>query len=71
MPITEAGKVRSLLDKASPNGTEKFDFWSMKNAGVVSGDQVERVARFFAAGIVCENPKQFGLNDQTLSEIGK
>jgi hypothetical protein len=35
----------------------------------VQGAQVERVARFFAAGIVCENPAQFGLKEKPFSSL--
>ena len=39
----------------------------MKEAGVVNDEQVESVARFFAAGIVADNPASFGLQDEPLS----
>jgi hypothetical protein len=69
MPLDEAGQVKLALENADPGGRERYDFWKMKNAGVVRGEQVERVARFFAAGIVCENPRQFGLKDEPLSSL--
>jgi pSer/pThr/pTyr-binding forkhead associated (FHA) protein len=69
MTMDQAGKVRTELEKRDPGGQGRFDFWKMKNAGVVQGDQVERVARFFAAGIVCENPRQFGLTEKQLSSL--
>ncbi|MGI8567528.1 MAG: FHA domain-containing protein [Pyrinomonadaceae bacterium] len=61
MTLQEAGKFNDELEKNDPGGQNRYDFWKMKNAGVVSGEQAERVARFFAAGIVGENPKEFGL----------
>ena len=69
MTLDEAGKVRVALEGKDPGGQQRSDFWKMKNAGVVSGPQVERVARFFAAGIVCENPVQFGLKEKPLSSL--
>ncbi|MDX6712763.1 MAG: family transcriptional regulator, regulator of embCAB operon [Blastocatellia bacterium] len=69
MSLDQAGKVRTEMERKDPGGQDRFDFWKMKNAGVVQGDQVERVARFFAAGIVCENPRQFGLNQKQLSSL--
>ncbi len=69
MTLDEAGKVRIELEKQDPGGQARYDFWRMKNAGVVQGAQVERVARFFAAGIVTENPRQFGLNEKQISSL--
>jgi hypothetical protein len=69
MTLDDAGKVRVALESKDPTGQQRTDFWKMKNAGVVSGPQVERVARFFAAGIVCENPTQFGLKEKPLSSL--
>jgi FHA domain len=69
MTLDQAGKVRTELEKKDPGGQNRYDFWKMKNAGVVQGDQVERVARFFAAGIVTENPEQFGLKQKRLSSL--
>lgn len=46
--------------------TDRRDFWKM----LKSPEQKDRVARFFAAGIVCENPQKFGLNrDRALSNL--
>ena len=69
MTLDDAGKVRTELEKKDPGGQNRYDFWKMKNAGVVQGNQVERVARFFAAGIVTENPEQFGLKQKRLSSL--
>jgi hypothetical protein len=69
MTLDEAGKVKAELEQKDPGAQLRFDFWKMKNAGVVKGDQVERVARFFAAGIVAENPQRFGLQDRPLSSL--
>jgi hypothetical protein len=69
MTADEAGAVQQQLESKDPTGQARYDFWRMKNAGVLKGDQVERVARFFAAGIVAENPQQFGLNEQPLSSL--
>ena len=69
MTLDEAGQVRVALESKDPSGQGRSDFWKMKNAGVVQGAQVERVARFFAAGIVCENPAQFGLKEKPFSSL--
>jgi hypothetical protein len=69
MSVDEAGKVRLALESKDPGGQSRGDFWKMKSAGVVQGEQVQRVARFFAAGIVCENPSQFGLKEKPLSSL--
>jgi hypothetical protein len=70
MPISDAGNVLATLQAKDPGGDQRFDFWKMKNAGVVGGEQIDRVARFFAAGIVCENPQRFGLRqDKPLSSL--
>lgn len=70
MPMTEAGNVVVALQTKDPGGDQRFDFWKMKNASVVGGDQIDNVARFFAAGIVCEDPQRFGLRqDKPLSSL--
>ena len=69
MSLDEAGEVQQRLEAKDPTGEGRYDFWRMKNLGVVKGDQVERVARFFAAGIVSENPQQYGLNEPSLSTL--
>ena len=69
MTLDEAGQVRVALEGKDPSGQGRTDFWKMKNAGVVQGAQVERVARFFAAGIVCENPAQYGLKEKPFSSL--
>jgi pSer/pThr/pTyr-binding forkhead associated (FHA) protein len=69
MSLDEAGEVQQRLEAKDPTGEGRYDFWRMKNMGVVKGEQVERVARFFAAGIVSENPQQYGLNEPPLSTL--
>jgi len=69
MPLDEAGKIQQQLELKDPNAQGRYDFWKMKSMGVVKGEQIERVARFFAAGIVMENPQQFGLNEPPLSTL--
>jgi hypothetical protein len=70
MPISEVGNVITALQTKDPGGDQRFDFWKMKNAGVVGDQQVDNVARFFAAGIVCEDPQRFGLKqDKPLSSL--
>jgi FHA domain-containing protein len=69
MSLDEAGEVQQRLEAKDPTGEGRYDFWRMKNAGVVKGEQVERVARFFAAGIVIENPQQYSLNEPSISTL--
>lgn len=69
MSVDEAGAVSTALAQKDPDRRLRGDFWKMKAAGVVQGAQVERVARFFAAGIVFENPSQFGLKGEPLSTL--
>ncbi len=69
MTIDEAGKLKTTLEEKDPAGQMRGDFWKMKNAGVVKDEQVTRVARFFAAGIVGENPTQFGLKEKPFSSF--
>jgi pSer/pThr/pTyr-binding forkhead associated (FHA) protein len=69
MTLDQAGVVQQQLEIKDPTGQARYDFWRMKSLGVVNGEQTERVARFFAAGIVIENPQQFGLNEPPLSTL--
>ena len=69
MPLDEAGKIRDNLENQDPGRQWRYDLWKMKEDGVVSGEQVERVARFFAAGIVIENPATFGLQNKPMSSL--
>lgn len=65
----ETGKFIQALQNADPEEKDRYDFWKMKNKRVVNGEQVEMVARFFAAGIVAENPGHFKLRDEQLSKL--
>ncbi|HEX7315397.1 MAG TPA: FHA domain-containing protein [Pyrinomonadaceae bacterium] len=69
MSVDDAGELSKALAEKDPGRRLRGDFWKMKSMGVVQGAQVERVARFFAAGIVFENPGQFGLKGQPLSTL--
>ena len=69
MPLSQAAKVRARLEEIDPNATDRKDFWRMVRSGVVARDGADRVARFFAAGIVGENPQVFGLNGRPLSSL--
>ncbi|MBV9928129.1 MAG: FHA domain-containing protein [Acidobacteria bacterium] len=69
MTPSEYGEVKNQLERKDPDGQNRYDFWKMKNANVVRDQQVKRVARFFAAGIVCENPEQYGLKTKSLSTL--
>lgn len=69
MPLNQAARVRARLEEIDPTITDRRDFWRMVRAGVVPREAAERVARFFAAGIVAENPQSFGLNGRPLSSL--
>lgn len=61
MSLQEAGKLQARLVTTAPNTKSRRDIMKMIKAGVLTDDQVENIARFFAAGIVGENPQHFGL----------
>jgi pSer/pThr/pTyr-binding forkhead associated (FHA) protein len=69
MPLGQVAEVRTRLEQIDPQATERRDFWRMVKAGIIRRDGSDRVARFFAAGIVGENPQAFGLSGQPLSSI--
>ncbi len=62
MDLQEAGRLQARLVATAPDERSRRDIMKMIRAGVLSSDQVETIARFFAAGIVGENPHQFGLS---------
>jgi hypothetical protein len=59
MPRHQAGDLHSALQLVSDD--ERRDFWKMVTARKVSPEGAARVVRFFAAGIVGENPSVFRL----------
>jgi hypothetical protein len=70
LPLNQAGQVRTQLATLAPDPLARRDFMKMVKLGVVKGDQVDRVVRFFAAGIVTENPGAFGLQaDEPFSSM--
>jgi hypothetical protein len=64
LPLSHAGQVRTQLATTTPDPIARRDFMRVVKSGVVKGDQVDRVVRFFAAGIVTENPQPFGLSSE-------
>jgi hypothetical protein len=69
MPISEAAQVRTRLEEVDPGGTARRSFWRVLKSTGTSPKGSECVTRFFAAGIVGENPKLFGLNAESLSSL--
>lgn len=70
MSLQEAGQLQARLVTAMPDTQNRRDIRNAIQAGVLSGEQVDNIARFFAAGIVGENPQKFGLADsQRLSSL--
>ncbi|MEJ7709806.1 MAG: FHA domain-containing protein, partial [Pyrinomonadaceae bacterium] len=51
MPLSEAGEMRTKLASVAPDPATRRDFSRMVKLGIVTREQSERVARFFAAGI--------------------
>lgn len=52
LSLSEAGNFKNSLPAA-----DRADFWNV----IKSAKQRDQIARFFAAGIVAENPQKFGL----------
>lgn len=69
MPISEAAQVRTRIEESDPEGTTRRSFWRLVKLGVVTREGADRVTRFFAAGIVGENPKLFGVGAEPLSSL--
>ena len=61
MPRAKAGELHAALEKVSDE--DRRDFWKMVKEKIISPEGTERVIRFFAAGIVVENPSAFRLPD--------
>lgn len=57
MSVDKAGGVSSKLNEVAPDPAARRDIVKMAKAGVLSPAQVDRVARFFAAGIIGEHQK--------------
>jgi hypothetical protein len=62
--LDEAGRLRSELDKRVPDRAERRDFLKVVKLGVVTPEAKARVVSFFAAGIVGDNPRLFGLTNE-------
>jgi hypothetical protein len=63
MNLQEAGYLQARLVNAAPDAKGRRDIMKIIRTGVLNGEQVDNLARFFAAGIVGENPQEFGLSD--------
>jgi hypothetical protein len=72
----EGGLSTNLKTALESNETQERSFWTLvANADKLSNqfqlENVKYVPKFFAAAIVGENPKDFGLNLQPLSTYAK
>ncbi|HKA17943.1 MAG TPA: FHA domain-containing protein [Blastocatellia bacterium] len=67
--LSQAAIVRTRLEEVDPDSSIRRDFWRVLRSGVLPREALDRVARFFAAGIVAENPKSFGLSSSPLSAL--
>ena len=66
--LEEAGTLKQQL--AATPAAERRDFWLLVTRGLVKPEQAERVVKFYAAGIVGENPQRFGAaSTQPLSTL--
>lgn len=63
MSLQDAGSLQARMIKVFPDEQSRRDIVKVVNAGVLTGEQFDAVARFFAAGIVGDNPQKFGLAD--------
>lgn len=63
MDLQEVGRLQARLISAVPEAGNRLAVMNAIKAGVLSAEQVDNIARFFAAGIVGENPRAFGLED--------
>ncbi len=68
-PLSQAGQLRTRLESVTPDPGARSNFWRMVESGVVPREAADRVIRFFAAGVVGENPQAFGLSTQRLSSL--
>jgi hypothetical protein len=67
-PSEEAGALKQRL--MTVPAAEWRNFWQLFQRGLLKPEQAERVFRFYAAGIVGENPQRFGVaGDPTLSSL--
>ncbi len=67
LPASSVGEMRQKIQAIDP--IERRDFWKMVEKGIIPPEGAERVIKFFAAGIVGENPAVFGLSAKPFSEL--
>ncbi|HEV7859673.1 MAG TPA: FHA domain-containing protein [Pyrinomonadaceae bacterium] len=66
--LEEAGALKQRV--VSIPATERRNFWQLVERGIINQEQSERVVKFYAAGIVGENPQNFGASsDRRLSAL--
>lgn len=63
MSLQDAGRVQARLVSRVPDLKDRREVMNVIRAGILNSEQVDALARFFAAGIVGENPQKFGLDD--------
>jgi pSer/pThr/pTyr-binding forkhead associated (FHA) protein len=68
-PLNQVGQIRTRLEQISPGLTDQGNWGVMVKSGEVPREGADRVARFFAAGVVGENPGLFGLQSERLSSL--
>lgn len=66
--LEEAGALKQRLTGVPE--AERRNFWRLYERGLIRAEQAEQVVRFYAAGIVAENPERFGAaGERTLSSL--
>jgi pSer/pThr/pTyr-binding forkhead associated (FHA) protein len=66
--LEESGALKQRM--ASIPAVERQNFWQLVERRIISPEQSERVIKFYAAGIVGENPQRFGAaDDRRLSAL--
>jgi hypothetical protein len=69
MTPDEVGRFLSNVRKNVSNPFERESLSALRERGILQDEQVERVARFFAAGIACENPRRYGIDAKPFSSL--
>lgn len=66
--LEESGALKQRVAAIPAN--ERRNFWQLVERNIISREQSERVVKFYAAGIVGENPQRFGAaDDRRLSTL--
>ncbi len=67
--IEQAGKRNAEISSLGLSEEERADIMGLFNRGVLKDEQLQNLANFFAAGVVCIAPRDFGANAPRLDEL--